>query len=222
MIQAVQHRFEKNARKHREGAAMLIVMLVLLMSTAAATFAVHSTTFEIRAAGHMRQALQTEYVAETGLLSTLAMVDQIGPQSILYAMEQSTPTNLAPYEPALAAGKRAYRIYMADFNNTPGRAGLPMETSGAEASLGQRQTYEPLFMVDVTDDYTFTGVVAGERSDGYAKMTYLLATYTSRGRTVISASVAPDGDHQTAGDTRGYHEGANIARASGLSGPFGR
>lgn len=45
---------------------MLIVMLVLLMATAAAVFAVHATTYELSAAGNSRQALQTEYVAETG------------------------------------------------------------------------------------------------------------------------------------------------------------
>ena len=71
----------------REGAAMLIVMLVLLMTTGVAVFAVHTTTAEIRAAGAARQALQTQYVAEAGLMSAIAYSELIQPAGVELALE---------------------------------------------------------------------------------------------------------------------------------------
>ena len=51
-------RVRRPARR-REGAAMLVVMLLLLMVTGTATFAIHSTTTEIRSTGYARQRMQT-------------------------------------------------------------------------------------------------------------------------------------------------------------------
>ena len=47
-------------RSHEEGAAMLVVLFVLLMATATGLYAVHSTVSEIRGAGFYRQASQTQ------------------------------------------------------------------------------------------------------------------------------------------------------------------
>ena len=189
---------------------MVIVMLILLMVTATAVFAVHATTYEIRAAGHMRQAMQAQYVAETGLTGSLAMVDSLGPAALLHAMERSEPPHLAPFEPELLTGKQGYRMYLDDFSTG---AGMPVTT---ESLGGDVQPYAPLFAVDVNDNYVFTGVIAGHRSDGHSRLRFMQATYTSRGRTRLAS-----GDFTSAGDTRGYHESASDARAEGLSGPFG-
>jgi len=199
---------------------MLIVMLILLMGTATAIFAIHSTTTEMRAAGYGRQAVQTQYVAEAGLVSSLALVDQLGPQSIIRAMEQSAAPPMAAFgEPELLTGKRGYRIYIDDITSTTGLA-TTIEPTNHDV-LGVRQAYDPRFIVDVNDDYTYEGVVAGERADGGGSVRFMVATYTSRGRTVVSG-----GDSRTTGggitDTRDYHEGANDSRAYGVSGPFGR
>jgi hypothetical protein len=195
---------------------MLIVMLVLLMSTATALFAVHSTTYEIRASGHMRRAMQTQYVAETGVLSGLAWVDRWGPGTLLRAMRRTAQINrangdpainLAPFnEPELADGKDAYRLTLSELESPTGVVPASRETMG-----GNRQAFEPEVFLDVYDAYTYTGVLPGQRSDGRGRLRFLRATYTSRGRTRV-----PGG-----GDFTEFYEGASDARAHGLSGPYG-
>jgi hypothetical protein len=69
----------KRARAERqEGAVMLVVMLILLVVTAGAAVSVHTTQSELQAAGQERMALQTQYVAESAIMTTTAYIDQIG------------------------------------------------------------------------------------------------------------------------------------------------
>jgi hypothetical protein len=234
------------ARDKQEGAAMMIVMFVLLVSSASATFAVHSTSYEIRSSGQMRQAFQTQYVAETGLTASLALVDAVGANSLRYAMERSDDLHLTPFEVDLSSGKQGYRIYMTDFMTAPGSTSKPVEKDGRQAAFGTKNVYVPEFMVDLTDLLDCTGQVPGERADGLGKVQYFCATYTSRGRIKLGPNTGKvDGTGSTGGgtggttspnspgtgefqdkvlpgDTRGYHEGAVDAQAHGVSGPFGR
>ncbi len=192
---------------------MLIVMLVLLAATATATFAMHATSYEIRASGYGRQALQTRFVAESGLQGGIAAVDSMGPASLDAAMQRSTPPVLVPFEPNLLPGKYGYRMYLADFSPTA----PPIETDPARTpSLGPYMGYRPQFILDVNDSHTFTRPIAGDRSDGYGELQFLAATYTSRGRTPVTGT-----DYRTLGDTRDYHEGASDARAHVVLGPYG-
>ena len=201
------YRREGGREGREEGAAMLVVMLLLLATTGAATFAIHSVSFEIRAAGYGRQAMQTEHVAESGLVSAMSHVDQFGPTAILASMANSDVPPMDPYEPPLATGKTGYRVELTDWTSNP-----PVDVHG----LGHKQPFAPTFSVDINDHFTFTGVVAGQPADGNSQFQYLSATYTSRGRTQIP------GQSPTGVDTRGRHEGASDARAHGLTGPFGR
>jgi len=200
--------------REREGAAMLIVMLVLLAATATATFAIHATSYEMRASGYGRQAMQTRYIAESGLQSGIAMVDEMHPASLEPAMQRSTPPVLAPIEPNLLPGKTMYRMYLSDFAITA----PPIETDPTlTPSLGPYVAYQPQFILDINDNYTFTRPLAGDRADGYGALRFIAATYTSRGRTQITGS-----DVRTVGDTRDYHEGASDARAHVVLGPLPR
>ena len=56
---------------------MLVVMLLLMMGTAAAAMSVQATQYELQAAGNERQALQTRYVAETVSLTTVTWFDKV-------------------------------------------------------------------------------------------------------------------------------------------------
>lgn len=223
------------ARRHRpvaerEGAAMLVVMMLLLIVTATATFAVHSTSIELRSTGHARQRMQTRYVAEGALVSSMTMLEQSGPEPLSVSLERSqlgsTVRRLAPEEPQMAASQGNHRVEMTDFVSAPGREGLPFETASGAESLGVGMGYVPNFVVDVNDGYRFTGVIAGHRSDGMGTLEYLSATYTARGRTELpgrvdqySAAYAP-GTPDTV--RRGFHESAVNARAIGISGPTRR
>ncbi|MDQ3031727.1 MAG: hypothetical protein M3Y87_04865 [Myxococcota bacterium] len=225
----------KNGRRparEREGAAMLVVMLLLMIVTATATFAMHTTSVELRSTGHSRQRMQTRYVAEAALTSSMTMLEQSGsPDALAHSLERSrlgggaTVRQLAPDEPHMAASQANHRIQLSEFISTPG-VGMPFETTPGQESLGVGMGYVPDFAVDVNDDYTFTGVTAGHRSDGGGTLAYLAATYTARGRTVLPGDVDQYSPTYAPGTPahlrRGYHETAVNARAIGVSGPMPR
>ena len=201
---------------------MLMVMMVLLMTTATATFAVHSTMVEIRAAGHMRQALQTEYLAEGGLVGSMEYIDTLGGQVMYTAMRmpgsvRMIGTRLAPEEPMLDRAVYNFRVNMTDFHGSPGVEAPPVELEPTRTpSLGPHQPYVPRWHVDVNDDYQSFRADPGRRGDGYGVMQYLNVTYTSRGR------MAPLDDFRAPDDLRDYHETAANARAWGEVGPIPR
>lgn len=209
---------------------MLVVMLLLLIVTATATFAMHSTSVELRSTGHSRQRMQTRYVAEAALASSMTLLEQSGsPDALAHSLEASrlgsTTRRLAPEEPHMAAAQANHRVELSQFLVTPG-VGMPIETTPGQESLGVGMGYVPVFAVDVNDDYTFTGAVAGHRSDGGGMLAYLAATYTARGRTVLPGDTDPYSPTYAPGTAphlrRGYHETAVNARAIGVSGPMPR
>lgn len=200
-------------RPPREGMAMLIVMLLILTSTSLALYGIHSTSIEMRSAGFARQAMQTDQVAESGLTATLALIDLLGPQSVLFAIESGgAPTMYAP-EPALAEGKTGYRFYNDDFSYYFTGDQIPVPTD----FYGPKNAFQSEFVVDMNDHYTYIGVVPGSRSDGYGNMRFMHATYTARGRAQVAG-----GDVVSTGDTRQFNETASNARAFALTGPFAR
>jgi hypothetical protein len=75
------------ADKTEEGFVMLVVMLILLVATASAAVAIQATQAELRAAGQERQAVQTRYVAEAGLMTTLSYLDMTANSSDLSALK---------------------------------------------------------------------------------------------------------------------------------------
>jgi hypothetical protein len=225
--------FTRGARRvreavRREGAAMLVVMLLLLMTTGIALFAVQTTATEIRSAGAIRQAVQTQYVGETGLAAAITWADAVGGPGILRVTENATypPGFMAAFnEPELLPAARAYRFYFRpnaptpvnDFQSVGALGAPPIESRpGEEQSLGS-VALEPEFTVDANDILVYPAVVAGHRSDGLSRMSYLLVTFTSRGRTRIRGAT----DVQLVGDRLLYHEGASDARAQVVVGPFG-
>lgn len=199
---------------------MLVVMLVLLATTSLAVFAVQATSYEVRASGFARQAMQSEYVAEAGLTSTLTLVDKLGPQAILFSIQQQQAAGtarpvMAPFEPELAtSGDRpaeAYRIYGEDMASFTASGSAPVDVY----SLGTRQTYTPTFAVDIYDHHLSSRPIPGYPV-GSGGLSFFHATYTSRGRMRLTA-----GDRTVTGaDPREYHETASSARAYGVSGPF--
>jgi hypothetical protein len=218
----------------QEGAAMLIVMLIILMATAVAMFAIHATSYEVRASGHVRQLMQTQYVAEAGTMATLSWVDRAGPRTLMSLMRQATlqrqargPDGLKMVEfgePPLLPAKDAYRFDAPQLMTITNVLPVDRESLG-----GMRQAYAPLVLVDVYDNHIFTRVMAGERADGHGQMRYLRATYTARGRTRLSTNAPLITDFGAQGEdfrapldgVRDFHEGASDARAHGVSGPFG-
>lgn len=67
----------RRTRSREDGAVMLVVMLILMVATAAAAVGVQSTQYELQAAGQERQALQTRYLAESAMMTTVAWFDKV-------------------------------------------------------------------------------------------------------------------------------------------------
>lgn len=214
----MSRRIRKNPVERREGAAMLIVLMVLLMTSATASFAIHSTTMEMRSAGHSRQAMQASYVAEGGAYASLAYVDAMGAQAAFVQYSRTRVALDTPYAPGSATLGREtnlLRITMEDFVGSPGVEAPPLETElAAHPSLGARSAYVPSFSVDGTDLYRSYRQVAGRDQSGRDPMNYVRLNMTARGR------MAPPGDYRSTGDERDYHETAMNARAMAEMGPF--
>ena len=98
-------------------------------------------------------------------------------------------------------------------------------------SFGPGMGYAPTFVVDVNDEYVFSGVVPGQRADGLGALEYVSATYTARGAARVGGGLDGYSRHGAADDSgstqddwmrRGYHETVSTARAIGISGPTRR
>lgn len=203
----------KRSIERREGAAMLIVLMVLLMTTATATFAIHSTSVEIRAAGHMRQAVQTEHLAEGAAYAGVSYLDRLGASgSIVQYLRTQVGRDVAssPSEATIDRETNLLRIRMQDFSGAPGVAGPPLETA---TSFGPYNSHVPDFFVDGTDLYQISRDVAGTDLTGRGAHFYRV-TLTSLGQ------MAPPSDYRAADDTRSFNEVASRARAVTEVGPF--
>jgi hypothetical protein len=74
---AQAQRRSRSKKRSEEGAVMLVVMLILLTATALAGISLQATQYELRAAGFDRTALQTQYVSESAMATTMSWVDAI-------------------------------------------------------------------------------------------------------------------------------------------------
>lgn len=205
-------------RTAREGAAMLMVLMVLMMSTATATFAIHSTMMELRSAGYGRQAMQTSYVAEGAAYAGLAYMDAIGPQASFIQYSRTTVpagTEFVPGSPTTQAASNILRIQMEDFATAAGVSSPPVELEVSRTpSLGPRTLQQPSFIVDGTDLYRTYRQVAGRDQTGRDPMTYARLNLTARGTLSVPSDPDP------AEGERAYHETVVSARAMAEMGPF--
>lgn len=203
--------------QRREGAAMLIVLMVLMMTTAMATFAIHSTSIEIRGAGHARQALQSEHLAEGATYAGVSYLDRLGANgSLVQYLRTDVARDVAssPSEASIDRETNLLRIRMEDFETAPGVVSPPIELPGGThtPSFGY-SAYEPTFFVDGTDLYQISRDLAGTDLTGRGAHFYRV-TLTSLGQ------MAPPSDYRAADDTRTYNEVASRARAMTEVGPF--
>jgi hypothetical protein len=198
---------------------MLVVMMVLLMTTATATVAIHTTTMEIRSAGQVRQAVQAEYLAESGSYGALGYMDMVGAHGVLVQYSQTSVaggTAAAPTETTMDRATNLLRIQMSDL--TPGVAGnvtspVVENRTGRVPSVGPRNAYQPNFVVDGTDLYQISRDEAGRDLTGRGAQ-YFRMTLTSR------ATMAPPSDYRATGDVRDYNEIASRARTLTEVGPY--
>jgi hypothetical protein len=102
-------------KRSRRGAVMLVVMLVLMVATASAVISVNTVQSELQAAGNDRIALQTRYVAEAAIMTTVSWIDMLGDtgQWLETWNDWTTPPEMWPVgEPELPTNRQATRTSM--------------------------------------------------------------------------------------------------------------
>ncbi len=215
--------------KKEQGAVMIVVMLVLLAATASAVFAVHTTSYELRASGFQRQSMQSKYGAEAALSSVFGYVNATDPR----LLESLPVTGQCGAEPSLPTGQTGHLFELFMVENQEGAPPIDRESIG-----GTRQVYTPDFFVCAYDDHLDPTPQAGSSATGgsvaqkrhrvtftaYSKLNLDLAgNDTSNGD--VASTVGEDEEEyaDTASDTnwqRNYHEVVNVARAHALTEPY--
>ncbi len=226
----------KRSRKDREGAALFVVLMIVMVGTASALFAATTVSHEVRGAGFARQQLQTRYTARAGLIGALEWFDIFGPETVRNIMVTRTATDTVQFacvsggscypEPPLANNRRAYRLYPEHFDalqeRDDGMGGtdpgllesVPYE---ADYSFGSTSAHVPLVVTDIYDEHVVSKLTPGAAAQGGTKFKYMRTTLTARGRAQLGivSDVADTGDH-----SRERNETAADMRAYVVSGPF--
>jgi len=221
----------KHPRK-QEGAALFVVLMIVMVGTASAVFAANTVSHEVRGTGFARQQLQTRNVAWAGLIGALEWYDIFGPVTVRDLMLSPDSTEGVLYdactstggcypEPPLADGRRAYRIHAEHFEAllsqdgglTPGLIeNLPIE---ADYSFGSTSAHSPVVVVDLYDEHIVSTLAPGAAAQGGTKFKYMRTTLTARGRARVTSDATETDDHG-----RQRNETAADMRAYVVSGPF--
>jgi hypothetical protein len=227
----------RQPHEKREGAALFVVLMIVMVGTASAVFSATTVSHEVRGSGFARQQLQTRYAARAGLIGALEWFDIFGPETVRNIMVTRTNTDTVQFacnqdscypEPPLANNRRAYRLYPEHFtalqerdNGSGGTdPGLleskPVDTDPTtNASFGPTAAYQPLIVTDIYDEHIINRLAPGAAAQGGTKFKYMRTTLTARGRARLTSDVSDSGDH-----SRQRNETAADMRAYIISGPF--
>lgn len=224
-------------RKDREGAALFVVLMIIMAGAASAVFAASTVAHEVRGAGFARQRLQTRYAARAGLIGALEWFDIFGPETVRNIMITRAGTDTVQFqcisgsscypEPPLANNRTAYRLYPEHFTalqerddgnggTDPGLLeGLPYDAS---TSFGSTSAYTPIVVTDIYDEHIVSKLAPGAAAQGGTKFKYMRTTLTARGRAQLN--VGNDPVETGGGHNRERNEAAADMRAYVISGPF--
>jgi hypothetical protein len=221
----------KRPRK-QEGAALFVVLLIVMVGTASAVFSASTVSHEVRGSGFARQQLQTRYTARAGLVGGLEWIDVFGPETVRNIMQTQGDTQGVDFdcvtgggcypEPPLPGGRRAYRLSSDHFavllspdgGTTPGLLeNLPYKE---ETSFGQGSAYTPMVVIDLYDEHIVSILTPGAAGQGGTKFKYMRTTLTARTRAQLKTA-----DHTDAEDYgRQKNETGADMRAYVVSGPI--
>lgn len=195
---------------------LLIVLLILMMTTATATYAVHSTAYEIQAAGGMRQALRTRNVSE-GMASAMmlrasepltrlcaeagAVQDQLGASFTVNVEKYGFPA-IEPSESGETIG--SFRLDSLStsglFENTP----IPDDSALASASTAATYVPNAWALVECKEVSAFAGDELGSANKTTRSF--------HRVRLTVFGEMSSALDDPSNGNPRGDHETVSISR----------
>jgi len=221
-------------RQKQEGAALFVVLMIIMVGTASAVFSANTVSHEVQGAGFARQQMQTRYVARAGLIGALEWFDIFGPSTVRDLMltpgstegvqfRTCNPTTGCYPEPPLANNRRAYRLYKDHFEALLSQDGgitdglfanMPVD---GDSSFGSTSAQTPIVVIDIYDEHVVSKLAPGAAAQGGTKFKYMRTTLTARGRARLNSATdtAHIEDHG-----REPHETSADMRAYIVSGPF--
>ena len=229
----------KRSHKKNEGAALFVVLMVIMVGTASAVFSATTVSHEVRGSGFARQQMQTRYAARAGIIAALEWFDIFGPEVVRDILVTNPTTEGVSYqcppgqgcypEPPLANGRVAYRLYpehyqalgSSDGGSTPGlMKDRPIDddpSTTTNYSFGPSSAFRPVVVTDIYDEHVINKLAPGAAAQGGTKFKYMRTTLTARGRAQLrdTTDLANPNDFQ-----RERNESAADMRAYIISGPF--
>ena len=223
-------------RKEREGAALFVVLMIIMVGTASAVFSATAVSHEVRGSGFARQQMQTRYAARAGVLAALEWFDIFGPEVVRDMMVTDPNQNGIEYacvadkgcypEPPLPRGRRAYRLYSEHYEALQGAddgalmRDRPIDddlASPTNYSFGPSSAFRPVVVTDMYDEHIVNMLTPGVAAQGGTKFKYMRTTLTARGRARLRdvADIEENDDFN-----RERNESAADMRAYIISGPF--
>jgi hypothetical protein len=217
----------KHPRK-REGAALFVVLMIVMVGTASAVFSANTVSHEVRGTGFARLQMQTRYAARAGLIAGLEWFDLFGPVVVRDIIQTRGATEGKAFncvggscypEPAMADGRLAYRLYPEHFDKLVAAAvGFEMDPILGDTSFGPGSAHEPIVFVDLYDEHVVSKLSPGAAAQGGTKFKYMRTTMTARGHAQVAGA---GGDVMDVGDFgRERNETGADMRAYIISGPF--
>ena len=222
-----------NARQKREGAALFVVMMILMVGTVSAVFSASTVAHEVRGTGFARQQMQTRYAAKAALYGALDWIDIYGAGAIRglmlnpganhgiefdYCPTTGTVGTCYP-EVNMTTGRRAYRLYGESFTAQLVGGGRSEELVNPpvdrNASFGVSTALDPIVTVDFYDEHMVNKLAPGVAAQGGTKFKYMRMTLTARAVARIPGDVANVED-----SGRQRNETAAGFRAFIVSGPI--
>lgn len=178
------------------GMAMLLVMLLIVIVSAAGVFAAKSASLDVRSAGYVRQAAQTEYVSETGLMLPITEMRRYCTGYLGLMLQQQRMTAGAP-DAWLEEHRVRWRFGIQDFQRPLPGGGMPPPVYRPPVGAGATRTpgsfglglAEGAFDTQVTAIGRVPATLYGFPVDSRINMVAFL--FESRGRIQLNGVTDP-------------------------------
>jgi hypothetical protein len=189
MVNARGQSIRRRSRSRERGAAMFIVLMVIMILSGIGTFALSNARYEMQASGFTRQRYVSQQIAELGALAAMHEVST-APAAYVMRMRSSATTGercRANDGLAVMPPPPCFHLYLLDIelrtqtNTDAERRIFRRPTSSLPGSLGTT-TMNAGFMVELTDPLQVIRPIPGAPIDGSAATPkFLDLTMTSTG-----------------------------------------
>lgn len=186
----------RHAVTRERGLAMLVTLLVIMMVSGTAVFAMYTASLELRAAGHSRRAMQAEYLSDGTARTAMAVVATMGSETLLHKLRRDRELSVAgggAGNPQMQGLEATYDSDQYDVGRlTEGDFALA-GTLTTQDQLGPHEGGEAVRWVDVNDVYVTQLNRAGERAGDGAPAVMMHIVYTARARLRPNAAIVTHG-----------------------------